>query len=187
MYRRPNRRNTVSKKQTSMRFREETLNKLQAMAYDKDLSQTALVDRLITAQWEKNEQRAGAASTDEREFPYPDPFEASLKLLGSWHVGAGQFLEAARNVHDTFSLACKSLAQNCGKGYTDADAIALLRLMMERNAQLEAAEGARRNHDEETGDRSQTRHELWQIIKDGKKKMKELKAENARLAAEVKA
>ena len=178
----------MSKKQTSMRFREETLEKLQAMAYDKDLSQTALVDRLISAQWEKNEQRAGAASTDEREFPYPDPFEAILKLhQAHWHPGVGQFLDAARHVNDTFSYACKSLAANCGKGYTDADAIAVLRLMMERNAQLEAAEWARRNHDEETGDRSQTRHELWQIIKDGKKKMSELKAENARLAAEVKA
>ena len=171
-----------------MRCHAETLNKLQAMAYDEDISTTALVDRLISAQWDKTEQRAGVSSTDEREFPYPDPVEATLHLVqGSWHVGAGQFLEAARNVHDTFSFACKSLAQNCGKGYTDADAIAVLRLMMERNAQLEAAEWARRNHDDETGDRSQTRHELWQMLKDEREKMKALKAENARLAAEVKA
>ena len=120
---------TDRKKQTSMRFRPETLDKLDDLAADMGMSRTAVVDRLICNQWNGTPKPAPA----ERTIPYPDPFNAHLVMLdkaAALGSPVARFKAAGCNVRDTFEMACRAMESVVGTGFSDADALTLTKMIM---------------------------------------------------------
>jgi hypothetical protein len=120
-----------------MRFSKDTLDALDRMADGSGLSRTAMVDQLIRQASSSRVpvETAGVGYNGVR----PDPFESKHSLYNGM-FGMGHWLEAARNVNDTFDFAVQSIRGTLGDNFKHSDAIALLKLMMDENARLCAIE-----------------------------------------------
>lgn len=145
--------------QTTMRFSKDTLDALDRMADSSGLSRTAMVDQLIRRASSSHVpvETAGVGYNGVR----PDPFESKHSLY-SGMFGMGHWLEAARNVNDTFDFAVQSIRGTLGDNFKHSDAIALLKLMMDENARLCAIEKERERRNEQWEREDEIRELEWQ-------------------------
>jgi hypothetical protein len=124
-----------------MRFRHTTLDKLNHLASEQGMSKTALVDKLILDAWDRD-RHSTPVQTSQRKLNRRG-FNEALGLLdkaSGFGSNTRLWKLAAINVHDTFDLACRAMESVVGQGFSDADALTLLKMMMDEKARLEGGE-----------------------------------------------